>query len=97
MHCYLNFRNFSFLIKKFDKILRSDRGYIKVVAVVILKDFHSGILKLFEGNFHQGIKLHIIYFSLTDINITTVIILFSIHLPSVDACMSSPDEPLWYL
>ena len=45
-----------------------------------LKDFHSGILKLFEGNFHQGIKLNIIYFSLTHINIRSVIILFSIHV-----------------
>ena len=53
---------------------------MSVVAVIILcilqKDFRSGILKLFEGNFHQGIKLHIIYFSLTDISIRTVIILF---------------------
>ena len=60
---------------------------MSVVAVIILcilqKDFHSGILKVFEGIFHQGIKLHIIYFSLTDINIRTVIILFSIHLPSI--------------
>ena len=67
-------------------MFRSDRGYIKVVAVVVLfiqKDYHSRILKLFEGNFHQGIILHIIYFGLTDINITTVIILFSIRLPSV--------------
>ena len=41
-----------------------------VVAVIIIwcisKDFHSGILRLSEGNFHQGIKLHIIYFSLTE-------------------------------
>ena len=42
---------------------------MSVVAVIILciqKDFHSGILKLFERRFHQGIKLHIIYFNLTD-------------------------------
>ena len=66
-------------MKESDKISRSDSGYQSVVAIIILriyKDFHSGILKLFEGNFHQGIKLHIIYFSLTDINIRTVIILF---------------------
>ena len=71
-------------MKEFDEISRSDMG-MSVVAVTILrvwKDFHSGILKLFEGNFHQGIKLHINYFSLTDMNIKTVIILFSIHLPS---------------
>ena len=41
----------------------------------------SGILKLFEGNFYQDIKLHIIYFSLTDINVGTVIISSSIYLP----------------
>ena len=48
-------------------------------------------------NFYQGIKLHIIYFSLTDINITTVMILFSIHLPSIHTHESCPDDPLWYL
>ena len=66
-------------MKESDKISRSDSGYQSVVAITILhiyKDSHSGILKLFEGNFHQGIKLHIIYVSLTDINIRTVIILF---------------------
>ena len=57
-------------------------------------DFHSGILKLSEGNFRQGIKLHIIYFSLSDINIRTVIILFSIHLPSIRTLKSWSDEPL---
>ena len=60
---------------------------MSVVAVVILcileKDFNSGILKLFEGNFHQGIKLYIIYFSLTDMNVRTAVILFWIHLPSI--------------
>ena len=69
---------------------------MSVVAVIILcilqKDFHSGILKLFEGNFHQGIKLHIIYFSLTDISIKTVIILFSIHLHSIHTHKSSSDD-----
>ena len=35
-------------------------------------------------------------FSLTAINISTVIILFSMHLPSIDTCKSS-SEPLWYL
>ena len=77
-------------------MLRSDSGYQSVVAVIILyisKDFHSGILKLFEGNFHQGIRFYIIYFSLTDINIRTVIILFSIHLPSIHTPKSSSDEP----
>ena len=70
-------------MKEFDEIMRSDNGYIKVVAfriLCILKDFYSGILKLFEGNFHQGIKLHIIYLRLIDINIRTVIILLSIDL-----------------
>ena len=45
---------------------------ISVVAVIynlVYLGFHSGILKLFEGNFHQSIKLHVINFSLTDINI----------------------------
>ena len=60
-------------------------------------DLHSGILKLFEGNFPQGIKLHIIYLSVTDINIRTTIILFSIHLPSMHTPKSSSDEPSWYL
>ena len=67
-------------------ILRSESGYVSCIAVIILcisKKFRSGILKLFEGNYYQGIKLHIIYFSLTDINIRTVIILFSIHVPSI--------------
>ena len=39
-------------MKESDEIL----GVTRVVAVIILriqKDFHSGILKLFEGNFHQ--------------------------------------------
>ena len=68
---------------------------ISVVAVIILciwKDFHSGILKLFEGNFHQGIKRHIMYISLTDIDIKTVIILFLIHLPSIHTHKSSSDK-----
>ena len=60
-------------------------------------DLHSGILKLFEGNFPQGSKLHIIYLSVTDINIRTMIILFSIHLPSMHTPKSSSDEPSWYL
>ena len=59
--------------------------------------FHPGILTLFVGNFHQGIKLHITYFSLTDISIRTVIILFSIHLPSIHTHETSSDEPLLYL
>ena len=50
---------------------------------------------LFDGNFRQ--KLHIIYFSVTDQNIRTVIILFSIYLLSIHAHKSSSDEPLWYL
>ena len=90
-------------MKESSQSMRSDSGYQSVVAVVaviilcIWKDFHSGIQKLFEGNFHQDIKLHIMYFSLADINIKTVIILFSIHLPSNYTRMSSSDEPLWYL
>ena len=38
---------------------------MSVVAFAIMrtqKDFHSGILKLFEGNFHQGIKVPCIDF-----------------------------------
>ena len=87
-------------MKESDESLRSDSGYQLVVAVIFLyiqKNIHSGILKLFEGNFHQSIKLHIIYFSLNDINIRTVIILFSIHLPSIHTPQSLFDEPLWYL
>ena len=83
-----------------DEIFRSDSGYVCCTANILLciwKKFHSGILKLFEGNFHQGIKPHIIYFSLTDINIRTLIILLSIHVPSIHTFKSSPDEPLWYL
>ena len=62
-------------MKQFDEILTSNNGYIKVVAVIILcvwKDFHFGILKLFEESFHQGI----IHLSLTNQNIRTAIILF---------------------
>ena len=60
-----------------------DMSVVELKILCIQKDFHSGILKLFERNFHQDIKLHIICFSLTDINIKTVTILFSIHLPSI--------------
>ena len=86
-------------MKESDEILRSDSEYVSCVAVIlcIWKKFHSGILKLFEGNFHEGIKLHIIYFTLTDMDIRTVIILFSIHVPSIQIPKSSSDEPLWYL
>ena len=57
-------------MKESDEILKSASGYHSVVAVIILciwRGFHSGILNLFEGNFRPGIKLHIIFFSLTDI------------------------------
>ena len=59
-------------------------------------DFHSEVLKVFEGNFRKDIKLHIIYFSLTNINIRTVIIVFSIYFLSVhsDTPESSYHE-LW--
>ena len=69
-----------------------DMSVVAVIMCILQKDFRSGILKLFEGNFHQGIKLHIIYFSLTDISIRTVIILFSIHLPSIHTPKSSSDD-----
>ena len=49
-------------------------------SLVYLEGF---LLKLFEGNFHQGIKPHIIYFSLANQNIRTIIILFSVYLPSI--------------
>ena len=87
-------------MKESDEILRSDSKYQSVVAFIILcvwRDSHSGILNLFERNFHQGIQLRIIYFSLTDINIRTVTIVFSIHLPSIYTPKSSSDKPLWYL
>ena len=87
-------------MKEFEEILRSNSGYASCTAVIILciyKTFHSGILKLIGGNFHQGTKLHLIYFSLTDIDIGTVTILFSIPVPSVHTPKSSSDEPLQYL
>ena len=62
-----------------------------------LEEVHHGIPKLFERNFHRGIKLHIIYFSLTDVNIKTVITLFSIHVHSMHTHKRSFDEPFWYL
>ena len=74
-----------------------DMSIVAVVILCIQKDFCSGILKLPEENFHQGIKLHIIHISLTDINIRTFMILFSIHLPSIHTPKSSSDEPSWYL
>ena len=43
-----------------------DMSVVAVIILCIQKDFHSGILKLFERRFHQGSKLHIIYFNLTD-------------------------------
>ena len=85
-------------MKESDESLRSDSEYQSVVAIIILcisKDFHFGVLNLFEGNFHQGIKL--IYFSLTDIYIRTVTILFLIHLHFIKTPRSSSDELLWYL
>ena len=69
-------------MKESDENLRSDRGYQLVDAVTILC-IENGNLKLFEGNFRPIIKLHIIYFSLTDLKIRAVIILFSIHLNSI--------------
>ena len=74
-----------------------DMSVVAVIILYISKEFHFGILKLFEGKSQQGIKLHIIYFSLSDINIRTVIILFSIPLPSVHTHKNSSDEPLCYL
>ena len=74
-----------------------DMSAVAVIILCIKKDFHSGRLKLFEGNFQQGITLHIIYFSLIDIDKRTVIILFSIHLPSIHTPKNSSDESLWYL
>ena len=37
-----------------------DMSVVELKILCIQKDFHSGILKLFERNFHQDIKLHII-------------------------------------
>ena len=71
---------------EFDEISRSGNGYVSCMAIIILlikKKIHYGIQKSFERNFHQGIKPDIIYFSLTDINIRTVMILFLIHKPSL--------------
>ena len=70
---------------------------VAVITLCIYKDFHYGIRKLFEGNFHQGTKPRIICFSLADIIISTVIILFSIHLPSIHTPESLSDEHLCYL
>ena len=58
-----------------------DMSVVAVIILCIQKDFHSVILKLFKGDFRQGVRLHIIYFSLTENNIRTVIILFPIHFP----------------
>ena len=71
----------------FDETLRSDSGMsaVTVINMYIQKDFFGKNLKLSEGNFYQGIRLHIIYFSLTDRNIKTVIAFFSVHLPSIQA------------
>ena len=59
----LKFLKLSFLMKESDETFRRDHVYQSVETVIILRDFHSGILKLFEGNFHQGIKRHIIIFT----------------------------------
>ena len=84
-------------MKEFYEIFRSNSGYVSCnnYDLVYLKGFHSGILKLFEENFHQGIKLHIIYFSLTDINMRTVMVLFSIYLPSMHTSKSASDIHYW--
>ena len=37
------------------------------------------------------------FICLTDMNIRTVIVLFSVHFPSKHTPKSSSDEPLWYL
>ena len=74
---------------------------LSVVAVKILciqKNFHSGILKLSEGYFHQGIKLridHLLKFEWQ--NVRAVIISSSIHLSPIHTHESSSDEPLCYL
>ena len=84
-------------MKEFDKILRSDSGYIRCsnsYNLVHLEGLPFQNSKLSERNFHQGIKLHIINFNLTDMNIRTVIILLSIHLLSINTPKSSYDEPL---
>ena len=88
----------SVLMKEFDEILRSDSTVTVDVSrspsynFVYLEGFHAAISKLFEGSFHQGIKLRI-----TDKNIRIVIILSSIHLLSVHTHKNSSDEPLSYL
>ena len=64
---------------------------------VHFKGFNSGIIDLFEGNYCQGSKLHIIYFSLTNQNIKAVIVSFPVFLPCIDTPKSSSDERLWYL
>ena len=64
------------------------------MILCIQKDFHSGILKLFEENFGNSISFT---FRLTEENIRTVIILFSVYFPSIHAPESSSDERLWYL
>ena len=95
---YINVLLFEKISLMFLKVFSISRVLtVAFMNLCIQKKFHSGILKLFEGNFHQGIKLQIIYFSLTDINIKTVIILFSIHVPSINTPKSSADKPLSYL
>ena len=70
-------------MKESDEILRSNSGYHSVVAFIILYN---------QKNIHQGVKLHIIFFSLTDINMMAVIILFPIHLLSEHKPKSLPNE-----
>ena len=78
-----------------------DRQWISVSCssynLVNVEEFHSGIPKLFDENFYQSIKLHIFYFSLADINLRAVKILFSIDLSSINAPKSSSDEASWHL
>ena len=63
-----------------------DMSPVAFIILCIWKDFCSGILKLIEGSFIKVLHINSIhnkiYFSLIDINIRTMIILFSIHLLS---------------
>ena len=74
-----------------------DMSVVVVIILCIKKDFYSGILKLFEGNFYQSIKLNIIYFSLTDKHKNCDNFIFNSFTLYTHTHKISPYEPLWYL
>ena len=66
-------------MKEFDEILRRDSGYVTCSSnnlVYFIEGFPFWNSKVISREFSSRYKLHIIYFSLTDINIRTLVILF---------------------